>query len=278
MHVADQILVEAFEVQIGGERVGPGAVFPDWSRLDRFGIVVTEPLGGLGASLLLQLAIAQFYSLRPDRRTSMAMYPEIYLFHVGGPHGDFSYFDFWPPRKEVRVAAAQPVSLLEAINAHGITRLAMPAGDTGADSVLRTGPSTWAEQASAMERLRSCFGYAPDGHVAGGDVRISSRDPRAHENITASVTPLPDAIAFREELASLTLPSWPDPSVAADGYRWADVVERRVDEVPQPVRDRVAEALAARLRSGELVETYRRITTAEALAYIAGGFRASADQ
>jgi hypothetical protein len=32
MHVADQILVEAFEVQIGGERVGPEAVFPDWSR------------------------------------------------------------------------------------------------------------------------------------------------------------------------------------------------------------------------------------------------------
>jgi hypothetical protein len=176
------------------------------------------------------------------------------------------------------VPASQPVSLLEAINAHGITRLAMPLGDTGAASVLQTGPSTWAEQASARERLRSCFGYAPDGHAAGSDVRISSRDPRVHENITASVTPLPDAIAFREELASVTPPSWPDPSVAADGYRWADVVERRVDEVPQPVRDHVAEALAARLRSGELVEAYRRITTAEALAYIAGGFRASADR
>ena len=61
MHVADQILVEAFEVQIGGERVCPEAVFPNWSPLDRFGIVVTEPLGGLGASLLLQLAIARFY-------------------------------------------------------------------------------------------------------------------------------------------------------------------------------------------------------------------------
>src|SRR6185312_12345108 len=82
MHVADQVLVEAFEVQIGGERVGPDAVFPDWSRLDRFGIVVTEPLGGLGASLLLQLAIAKFYSVRPDRRAGMAVYPEIYLFHV----------------------------------------------------------------------------------------------------------------------------------------------------------------------------------------------------
>ena len=128
MHVADQILVEAFEVQIGGERVGPEAVFPDWSRLDRFGIVVSEPLGGLGASLLLQLAIAKFYSVRPDRRAGMAVYPEIYLFHVGGPHGD------------------------------------------------------------ARERLCSCFGYAPGGHAPGGDVRISSRDPRVHENITASVT------------------------------------------------------------------------------------------
>ena len=272
MHVADQILVEAFEVQIGGERVGPEAVFPDWSLLDRFGIVVTEPLGGLGASLLLQLAIAKFYSVRPDRRASLAMYPEIYLFHVGGPHGDFSYFDFWPPRKEVRVAAAEPVSLLEAINAHGITRLAMPLGAVGADGILQTGPSTWAEQASAMERLRSCFVYAPDSHADGSDVRISSRDPRVHENITASVTPLPDAMAFREELASVTLPRWPDPSVAADGYRWADVVERRVDEVPQPVRDHLAGALAARLRSGELVEAYRRITSAEALACIAGGF------
>ena len=69
----------------------------------------------------------------------MPVYPEIYLFHIGGPHGDFSYFDFWPPRKEVQVAASQPVSLLEAINAHGITRLAMPLGDIGAESALRTG-------------------------------------------------------------------------------------------------------------------------------------------
>jgi hypothetical protein len=272
MHVADQLFVEAFEVQIGGERVSPEAIFPNWSLLDRFGIVVSEPLGGLGASLLLQVAIANFYSVRPDRRAGMPVYPEIYLFHIGGPHGDFSYFDFWPPRKEVQVAASQPVSLLEAINAHGITRLAMPLGDIGAESALRTGPSTWAEQASAMERLRSCFVYASDGHVADGDVQISSRDPRVQENIAASVTPLPGAISHREELALDTLPRWPDPSVAADGYRWADVVERRADEVPQSVRDHVSEALAARVRSGELVEVYHRITTPEALAYIAGGF------
>jgi hypothetical protein len=52
MHVADHIYVEAFEVEVGGEQVSPEAVFPDWSLLDRFGIIVAEPLGGLGASLL----------------------------------------------------------------------------------------------------------------------------------------------------------------------------------------------------------------------------------
>jgi hypothetical protein len=272
MHVAGELFVEAFEVQIEGERVSPDTVFPDWSPLDRFGIVVAEPLGGLGASLLIQLAIAMFYSVRPDRRADTPVYPEIYLFHAGGPHGDFSYFDFWPPRKEVQVAASQPVLMLEAINAHGITRLATPPGDKGAESVLRSGPSTWAEQASAMDRLRSCFVYTSDGRVADGDVRISSRDPRVRENITASVTPLPGVISYREELASSAWPRWPDPSVAADGYRWADVVERRVDEVAQPVRDRVAAALAARGNSDELVEVYQRVTTAESLAYIAGRF------
>jgi hypothetical protein len=77
-------------------------------------------------------------------------------------------------------------------------------------------------------------------------------------------------MSFRAELASLTLPCWPDPSVAADGYRWADVVERRADEVAEPVRARAAEALAARVNSGEVAEVYQRITTAEVLAYIAG--------
>jgi hypothetical protein len=102
--------------------------------------------------------------------------------------------------------------------------------------------------------------------VTDGDVRISSRDPRVQENITDSVTPLPGVISSREELASVTLPVLPDPSVAAGGYRWADAIERRVDEVARPVRDRAAETVAARVNRGELVEVYQRITTAESTA------------
>jgi hypothetical protein len=175
MHVADQLFAEAFEVQIDGKQVGPGAVFPDWSPLDRFGIVVTEPLGGLGASLLLQLAIALFYSVRPDRRAGMAMYPEIYLFHVGGPHGDFSYFDFWPPRKEVRVAAAAPVSLLEAINAHAITRLAVPPTQhrDHRSEDMPLGPVTWLNLGGPFfsGARQVCAGTGDsmaDGHLRSG--------------------------------------------------------------------------------------------------------------
>jgi hypothetical protein len=75
MHAASQLFVEAFEVQVEGERVSADTVFPDWAPLDRFGIVVTEPLGGLGASLLLQLAIAMFYSVRPSSVTSTSGHP-----------------------------------------------------------------------------------------------------------------------------------------------------------------------------------------------------------
>ena len=42
---------------------------------------------------------------------------------------------------------------------------------------------------------------------------------------------------------------------------------------------RQAQLIAAgEVSSRELVETYRRLTTAEALAYVAGGFRRSAGQ
>ncbi|MFF9778571.1 hypothetical protein ACF1HJ_33600 [Streptomyces sp. NPDC013978] len=121
-------------------------MFADWTSLDRFGLVVTEPLGGLGAALLLQ----------PGSR------------------------DFWPPRKEVRVPAGQPRALLEAVNAHDITCLVLPLGepdDVGADSELGAGSSTWAEQASALALLLPVLGRR--GRP------LSSTDPRMREDVAA---------------------------------------------------------------------------------------------
>ena len=49
-----------------------------------------RPLGATGASMLIQLAITAFYDVKPSRR-EVTLYPEIYLFHVGGRHGNHAY-------------------------------------------------------------------------------------------------------------------------------------------------------------------------------------------
>jgi hypothetical protein len=74
MHVATQLFPSSFSAR-AHEAVGVDDVFPDWSAWDRFGVVVNQPFGGLGASLLLQLAIAQFYEVRPQRRSTISAYP-----------------------------------------------------------------------------------------------------------------------------------------------------------------------------------------------------------
>jgi hypothetical protein len=79
-------------------------------------------------------------------------YPEIYLFHDGGPQGDHNSFDFWPPRKEVFIDGGDPVAMLSEINARAITRLAVPDNEPGDPERLTLGISTWAEQAAARER------------------------------------------------------------------------------------------------------------------------------
>src|ERR1700694_6007486 len=104
MHTAIQLNAKLFDIEIEGRRVALDALLPDWNSTERFGIIVRQPLGSLGASLLIQAVITAFYDLRRARKQVGAVYPEIYLLHVGGRWGDHSTLDFWPPRKEVFVA------------------------------------------------------------------------------------------------------------------------------------------------------------------------------
>ncbi|MEQ6902992.1 hypothetical protein [Nocardioides sp. YIM 152588] len=270
MHVADQLFPDQFSVTLGGEEAGADDLFPGWTASDRYGVVVTESLGALGAGLLTQLAIALFYEVCPERRTRRATYPDVYLFHVGGPHGDFSHFDFWPPRREVRLPAGDPLALLEAVNAHAITRLALPDGPAGDPAAFRDGPSTWAEEASAIDRLRSCFRYGASGDVARPDVRLATTDPRATENLTATLHPLASALALREAVLDGERGALPGPSVPADILRWVDLVERRQSEVATGFRAAAAREHAERASGGTLTQTYGRLTVGEALARIAG--------
>lgn len=272
MHVAAQLFTPSFESTIEQVAVNPELVLPDWDRADRFGLVVDEPLGGLGASLLMQLAIAEFYRIRRLNNAEPIVYPEVYVFHVGGPHGDFSLFDVWPPRKEVLVPTGQPISLLEALNTTAITRLALPEGTTGAMKDIETGITTWADKSSFCDRTRSVFVYDPSGLTHRPDVSLASSDSRVQENVMGTLFPVDVATDLLDEIAQGGSVNLPGLSVTADIVKWGQRVRLRGQEVSPETRDIAAAAYQQRLQNDgrRVFETYRRISTEDALVRIAG--------
>jgi hypothetical protein len=272
MHTATQLNREGFYVELAGTPAEVDDLLPNWHVADRFGIVVTEPYGGIGASLLIQLATVAFFDVKPVRRLrDTAEYPEIYLFHFGGVHGDCSSFDFWPPRKEIVVSRPEPIALLEALNAHAISRLALPDGSFGDREALRVGPSTWAEEHSAGARIKSSFAYGAAGTVPEPDILLRSDHPCIEENVNSTLN------AEQAVRAYLALPqdefvaSLPGPSVPDDVRRWGDKVFSRVGEVDVLSKDTMRSVRSRMLaeHDGVSTETYRRLTVDDALRRIA---------
>jgi hypothetical protein len=254
MHVATQLNEGLFEARLDGTEADRAAVFPDWHLHDRLGVIVHEPFGATGASLLIQLATTSFYDARPQRRgPELPHYPEIYLFHVGGSYGDHTTYDFWPPRKEVRVDA-DPAAVLDALNDRAITRLAVPAGPT------RAAEFPFKERETALDRIASSWIYSPAGRVEDADLElIGSGGVATEENTTYALDPH----RLVEEMNGTAIDL--DTPIGRDTRRWLDQVESRVDEVPAAT----AAAIAARredLRTpAGIKETYRRVPLAEAL-------------
>lgn len=275
MHTEQQLKFESLVLQEDGQRCATYGLLPDWDVHDRFGIVVTEPLGALGASLLIQAAVAMFYEADANRRVARtAQYPDIYLFHIEGPWGDHSPFDFWPPRKEI-LCGAEPLAVLEAINDRAITRLAIPQGPAGELADLSQGPSTWAEHGSFRGRIRSCFAYDAGGSVAGGSVVLSSRDVRFDQNTDQTLNPG----ALAQDLAARGGVVPPEylvgPSQVVDLERYNAHVQSRAPEVdPATLREIRERWLAGRVEGDERAERYARISPDDALALIAGLSRA----
>lgn len=70
MHTITQLRAEMFSVRVRDDAATIDDVFPDWGVLDRLGIVIDEPLGGLGASHLIQIAISRFTTqVRAEERS-----------------------------------------------------------------------------------------------------------------------------------------------------------------------------------------------------------------
>ena len=249
MHTATMLDVAKFDVSVGDKPGSCSALFPDWHPWDRFGIVIHEPLGAVGASLLIQAAVAEFFRARraAGRRD---IYPEIYAFHVGRDHGDLSIYDFWPFHKEV-VVDNDPVNVLHAINDRAITRLAVP--DSGAHDT----EYIWAEQHAAEDRVETVIAYTADGRTRDADIEIRSLSPDVEFNTEKLF-----------EIVDFSLSLTGAPNMTDDERRFVGHVWARQFTVRPEAREQAQRRYRANLVEGLSVETYRRADIGFALSHL----------
>jgi hypothetical protein len=235
-----------FEIRIGGREASIEELFPRFGEHDRLGLVMRRPCGAVGASALIAATITAFYDVQRSRGPDFFIYPDYYLFHVGGPLGDHARLDIWPRRKEV-VVDDDPERILEALDDRAISRLVVedgPAADRELDAEAL---------ASARSRIVSCLAYAASGRVQAGDVRIAS-----NQVTEGYVDAILDPEARMERLRA----------EGPDGAARADAISVRAGEVATEVRREIKRARADLIESGVPVETYRRVDLDEALALL----------
>jgi hypothetical protein len=235
-----------FEIRIGGREASIEELFPRFGEHDRLGLVMRRPCGAVGASALIAATITAFYDIQRSRGPDFFVYPDYYLFHVGGRLGDHARLDIWPRRKEV-VVDDDPERILEALDDRAISRLVVedgPAADRELDAEAL---------ASARSRIVSCLAYAASGRVDAGDVRIAS-----NEVTEGYVDAILDPEARMERLRA----------DGQDGAARADAISVRAGEVATEVRREIKRARADLIESGVPVETYRRVDLDEALALL----------
>jgi hypothetical protein len=232
-----------FEIGLAGRSAGIEDLFPGFGEHDRLGLVMRRPCGAVGASALLAATITAFYDIQRSRGSDFFIYPDYYLFHVGGPLGDHARLDIWPRRKEV-VVDDDAERILEAVDDRAITRLVV---EDGRPQQRELDPEAIA---SARARIATCLAYAASGRVEGADVRIE-----ANEVTEGYVDAILDPEARMERLRA----------EGGDGAARADSIAARAGEVATEVRREIKLARSELLEDGVPVETYRRIELDEAL-------------
>ena len=161
MHSTKELTSDMFSLRVDDREVGIPELFPGFDDRDRLGIVVREPGGSFGASVLTLATITAFYDIQRQRAESFFIYADYFVFHVGRQHGNHSMIDIWPDHKEV-VADDDAETLLRAINDRAITRLLVPDGQPGHPSFGRSTVTGGC--------LRSALAYDASGRARDADV------------------------------------------------------------------------------------------------------------
>jgi len=264
MHAASLLKVSAFDASRNGQAADVEELFPAWSRTDRLGIVVHEPFGGLGASLMIQAAIALFYKHDRSRAHRKAQYPPIFMFHVGGRFGDHSAMDFWPARREIFLGA-EPADVLGGIMDRAITRLIVPDVAPGTLEYVTAHPSGWTDLHAAREQITSCYAYSATGTATAGDVELTGNDAGMETMVEDVLQPDRLAGEFRQrndtELLELPL----GPSTTDDVRGWLRHFLQRTDEIPATIRTSILDHRRTAFPDRTVTQKYRSVTVHEAL-------------
>lgn len=281
MHVSVLCRTELFTAERGGEQCCPEGILPGWTSGDRLGVVVDEPMGAVGASVMIQLATALFYEVRPSRRRDQ--YPPLFVFHLGGPHGDFSPMDVWPARREILLPAGDPYALLGELRDRAITRLLIPegtpdaadldqaeeqAGQAGNPGWVSAAASGWTDAASFREQLASAYAYSPTGGVRHPDTAVGTEDGECESMVEDVLDPHRCYNEFAPRDDETLLAMGAGPSTVSDLRLWLDSFGARLDEVDAQQRAARLEERRAARRNAATVQTYRTLDGQQALSLL----------
>ena len=167
MHSAKELGSASFGISLEGKSATPADVLPGFGERDRLGVVVRSPCGAVGASALILATVTAFYDIQRKRAEDFFVYPDYFLFHVGGPFGDHKKLDIFPSHKEV-VVGDDPEELLQAINDRAVTRLLVE-DSAPAEPDLR-------RETLASVHIRTAIAYSPDGRVDGADLSVAGNE------------------------------------------------------------------------------------------------------
>ena len=242
MHTRDQLRLDQFTVTF---KDGAAENQIHWESHDRLGVIVDRPLGALGASLLIQLVTAKFFAIDHGSRRTRPLYAENYLFQIGGRWGDFSTFDFAPPRREIFLPA-DPAVVIEALNDRGITHLLVP------DGPARPATFPFKERDTARDRIKMCWAYGIDGTAQDSDLLITTSAPEALQNAAAAAIDMRPLLSLEPTAELLTEEGFED-----NFAQWKTSVRNRLREVSEVEREPAANRMRAAVASSNLQETYR---------------------